>query len=35
VTLLQNAIGTLPSTTLRDGLQHFATWFKSYYGYPN
>ena len=34
VTLLQNAIGTLPTTTLRDGLQNFASWFKSYYGYP-
>ncbi len=33
VSLLTSAIGALPSTTLRDGLQQFATWFKSYYGY--
>jgi UDP-glucuronate 4-epimerase len=34
VSLLKEAIGALPGTSLRDGLSQFAIWFKQYYGYP-
>jgi UDP-glucuronate 4-epimerase len=30
---LRNAVGFAPSTPLATGLQRFAAWFKSYYGY--
>ena len=30
---LQQAVGFVPSTQLRDGLARFAEWFRNYYGY--
>jgi UDP-glucuronate 4-epimerase len=30
---LQQAVGFVPSTQLRDGLARFAGWFRNYYGY--
>jgi UDP-glucuronate 4-epimerase len=30
---LQQAVGFVPSTQLRDGLTRFATWFRDYFGY--
>jgi UDP-glucuronate 4-epimerase len=31
---LQQAVGFVPSTQLKDGLARFARWFRDYYGYP-
>jgi UDP-glucuronate 4-epimerase len=31
---LQQAVGFVPSTQLKDGLARFARWFRNYYGYP-
>jgi UDP-glucuronate 4-epimerase len=30
---LQQAVGFVPSTQLKDGLAHFAAWLRNYYGY--